>query len=103
MKTIERVMRAMTHLNIGATLAMGAWILWSGHEVVVGDWPKPVHSTPSESRDSNQRPSALPPDEPPCCGAPTEWRQASAMAARVDGAQPPEQLDLGMVRAADLS
>ena len=34
MKIIERVMRVMTHVNIGATLGMAAWILWSGVEIV---------------------------------------------------------------------
>ena len=34
MKIIERVMRVMTHVNIGATLGMAAWILWSGMEFV---------------------------------------------------------------------
>lgn len=29
MKTIERVMRVMTHVNIGATLALAAWVIWS--------------------------------------------------------------------------
>ena len=30
MPFIELMMRAMTHLNIGAAIATFAWILWSG-------------------------------------------------------------------------
>jgi hypothetical protein len=33
---IERVMRAMTHINIGAALGLAAWVLWSGWQVVTG-------------------------------------------------------------------
>jgi hypothetical protein len=31
---IECVMRVMTHLNIGATLGMAGWIVWSGLSLV---------------------------------------------------------------------
>jgi hypothetical protein len=34
LNTLERVMRVMTHLNIGATLGTGVWILWSGLMIV---------------------------------------------------------------------
>jgi hypothetical protein len=33
---VERVMRIMTHINIGAALGMVAWVLWSGWQVVTG-------------------------------------------------------------------
>jgi hypothetical protein len=33
---IERVMRVMTHINIGAALGLVAWVLWSGWQVVSG-------------------------------------------------------------------
>jgi hypothetical protein len=33
---IERVMRVMTHINIGAALGLAAWVLWSGWQVVTG-------------------------------------------------------------------
>jgi hypothetical protein len=33
---IERVMRVMTHVNIGAALGLAAWVLWSGWQVVTG-------------------------------------------------------------------
>jgi len=33
---IERVMRVMTHINIGAALGLAAWVLWSGWLVVTG-------------------------------------------------------------------
>jgi hypothetical protein len=32
----ERVMRVMTHINIGAALVLTAWVLWSGWQVVTG-------------------------------------------------------------------
>lgn len=41
LRTIERVMRVMTHVNIGATLGMAAWLLWSGHLVDSGQWNIP--------------------------------------------------------------
>lgn len=36
MNFIERVMRVMTQLNIGAALGLAAWVLWSGWQVVTG-------------------------------------------------------------------
>lgn len=36
MNFVERVMRVMTHLNIGAALGLAAWVLWSGWHVVTG-------------------------------------------------------------------
>lgn len=36
MNFIERVMRVMTHINIGAALGLAAWVLWSGWLVVSG-------------------------------------------------------------------
>ena len=36
MNFIERVMRVMTHINIGAALGLAAWVLWSGWQVVTG-------------------------------------------------------------------
>ena len=36
MSFIERVMRVMTHINIGAALGLAAWVLWSGWQVVTG-------------------------------------------------------------------
>lgn len=68
MKTIERVMRVMTHINIGATLGTGAWILVSGLQVVGGELPAPA------------QPHAPAPNHPPhhelrqpaCCLVPAE-------------------------------
>lgn len=37
MKTLDLVMRGMTHLNIGATLGTAAWLLWTGPQIVAGD------------------------------------------------------------------
>lgn len=36
MNFIERVMRIMTHINVGAVLGLAAWVLWSGWQVVAG-------------------------------------------------------------------
>lgn len=36
MNFIERVMRIMTQVNIGAALGMVAWLLWSGWQIVTG-------------------------------------------------------------------
>lgn len=36
MSFIERVMRVMAHINIGAALGLAAWVLWSGWQVVTG-------------------------------------------------------------------
>jgi hypothetical protein len=33
---VERVMRVMTYINIGAALGLLAWVLWSGWQVVTG-------------------------------------------------------------------
>ena len=50
MKFIERVMRVMTHINIGAALGLAAWVLWSGWPVVTGQIapgsgaPPPCHA-----------------------------------------------------------
>jgi hypothetical protein len=33
---IERVMRVMTHISIGASLGLAASVLWSGWQVVAG-------------------------------------------------------------------
>jgi hypothetical protein len=33
---IERVMRVMTHFNIGVAIGLVAWVLWSGWQVVTG-------------------------------------------------------------------
>lgn len=41
MTFIERVLRCMTQLNIGATLATAAWLLWTGPQVVSGELRPP--------------------------------------------------------------
>lgn len=33
---VVRLLRLMTHFNIGATLATAAWVLWSGAQIVTG-------------------------------------------------------------------
>ncbi len=39
MRTIERMMRVMTHLNIGTALGMVLWVGWSGLQIVNGNVP----------------------------------------------------------------
>jgi hypothetical protein len=41
---IERVMRVMTHINIGAALGLAAWVLWSGWQVVTGQIAPTYHA-----------------------------------------------------------
>lgn len=36
MNFLERVMRVMTHINIGAGLGLMAWVLWTGWQVATG-------------------------------------------------------------------
>lgn len=53
MPFLEKAMRAMTHLNIGAAIAMFAWILWSGQQIVNGDVPVASRSSvasPAQSK-----------------------------------------------------
>lgn len=33
---VVRLMRLMTHLNVGAALGISAWLLWSGWQLVTG-------------------------------------------------------------------
>jgi hypothetical protein len=36
MNFVERVMRVMTHVNIGIAMGLVAWVAWSGWQVVTG-------------------------------------------------------------------
>ncbi len=84
MTAIERVMRVMTHVNVGATMGMVAWIAWSGHQVVSGDWKVAPHrptTTPALALPVLQGPAL-----PPCCLVPPE--QPGAGSLRVERAQP---------------
>lgn len=36
MTFLERMLRVLIHVNIGATLATAAWIVWSGTQIVSG-------------------------------------------------------------------
>lgn len=49
----EKAMRTMTHLNIGAAIAMFAWILWSGQQIIRGDVPV-AHRTTAPTSDLPQ-------------------------------------------------
>ena len=77
MKTIERVLRVMTHVNIGATLGMAAWLLWSGHLVVSGQWKMP---TDRKTATQVQTPAWRQPVELPCCFVPAGEGPASPRA-----------------------
>lgn len=46
MRVIELAMRAMTHLNIGASIAMLAWTLWTGLGLMGPDSRRTVVSPP---------------------------------------------------------
>jgi hypothetical protein len=46
---IERVMRVMTHINVGATLALMAWFLWSGWPMFNGQVASPGRSADIEA------------------------------------------------------
>lgn len=67
MGTIERVMWVMTHVNIGATLGMAAWVLWSGGQVESGPWKIP-HVDASTTQ--TPAPAWRQPVERPCCFVP---------------------------------
>jgi hypothetical protein len=41
---VVRLMRLMTHINIGAMLGMAAWLLWSGWLLVTGQMPAASHT-----------------------------------------------------------
>jgi hypothetical protein len=93
MKTIERVMRIMTHINIGATLGTGAWILVSGLQIVGGDFSTPAHPrAPALSQPQHHELR-----RPACCLVPAETMPPPSMrvhaaaplqVARVDAAMP---------------
>jgi len=54
MDPIQRVMRIMTHVNIGAALGMVAWIAWSGAQLVTGHWEAPERAEPAPHASSTQ-------------------------------------------------
>ena len=55
-------MRLMTHLNIAATLATAAWVLWSGTQIVAGTGPWPGgQAMRSVATGQAQRQAASPP------------------------------------------
>ena len=70
----------MTHVNIGATLGMAAWVLWSGHLVVSGQWKFPQgHPAGTQSQTPAWRQSV----ELPCCSVPAGERPADPCALQV--------------------
>lgn len=95
MNFIERVVRVMTHINIGAALGLLAWMLWSGWQVVTGQIA-PAHRA-AEVRALMQTAHAGPPAQmhlvptqagaaalPPCHEAPPSPRQAAGVLTGVD-------------------
>lgn len=49
MSFTHRVMRVMTHVNIGATLGLIAWLAWASLEVASGARPMPRHPSADRS------------------------------------------------------
>lgn len=52
---VIRLMRLMTHLNIGAMLGMAVWLIWSGWQVTTGQVvihrpDLPAHTEPEPMR-----------------------------------------------------
>lgn len=70
----------MTHVNIGATLGMAAWVLWSGHLVVSGQWRIPQGHTAATQ---TQAPAWRQPVELPCCFVPAGERPVDPRAQQV--------------------
>jgi hypothetical protein len=77
MTLIARVMRAMTHINIGSALALFAWVVCSGGQVASGA-VTPDHTAPAASSRSSLPPAdaaspmgSIPARSgqarPPCC------------------------------------
>lgn len=76
MKTLERVMRVMTHINIGATLGTAVWLLWSGLQVVSGQWT-PALRGPAQTPSGLHRSVA-----PSCCFVPADGPSLQANAGQ---------------------
>jgi len=98
---VMRLMRLMTHFNIGAMLATGAWVLWSGAQIVTGQLA-PSHR-PAEVRQLMQdRQRAAEPGPPmrltPVSGTARAQAEAGAAchppAARSVARMPPGEADL---------
>lgn len=93
MNFIERVMRVMTHINIGAALGLAAWVLWSGLQVVTGQISPGYRA--AEVRALMQTAHALQPAQlhpmqvgaaapSPCHQAPPSLRQAAMVLTGAD-------------------
>ena len=80
MKTIERVMRVMTHVNIGATLRVAARVPRSEYLVVSGQCSNSLGRTAATPTPTPawRRPVAL-----PCCLAPAGERPSEPRARLV--------------------
>ncbi|HTP72482.1 MAG TPA: hypothetical protein VML58_09710 [Burkholderiaceae bacterium] len=48
MKDVQRVMRVMTHVNLGATLGLVAWLLWSGYAIASDPLQDPASTSPAK-------------------------------------------------------
>jgi hypothetical protein len=87
---IERVMRVMTHINIGAAMGLAAWVLWSGWQVVTG------HIAPGYTPDEVRTLVRLAHAGPP---TPMELVPVDAR----DGAMPPCHEPWPAIRRADMA
>lgn len=81
MEPNERVMRVMTHVNIGAALAVSAWVVWSGLQVGLSR-PAPPDAAPPRIDTSD---AARPQD----CRCAAGVRDAAAPPSAIDAAAPP--------------
>lgn len=86
MNTIERVMRVMTHVNIGAALGMVAWVAWSGMLVVGGEWMVPPSRVPVPAEEP--RLQSRPTGEP-CCFRQAGPRDQGRRPLQVERAEKP--------------
>lgn len=98
MNPVERVMRVMTHLNIGASLGIAAWMVWASVQLASGAWlvrPLVQPAAPGTAlHHSSHHPGRA---AQPCClvplpegvqpaAEPDQWRSAPALVARATAA-----------------
>lgn len=69
MNTTYRVMRVMTHVNMGAALGMAAWVAWSGLQVAAGQWKVRGYQVPAHAAERALEAQSV---SPPCCFIPAD-------------------------------
>ena len=84
MNTIERVMRVMTHVNIGCALGMVAWVASSGMLVVGGNWKVPPPRVPAPAMEPRLQTQ---PTGEPCCFRSAGPRDADRRLLQVERAE----------------